>query len=252
MPRDPHDPTIRVPQLSTQHPALSTRFLLAVACLTLCASAGCGTDVTDLAVQAGSSAAFTLLDIFLTDAANSIVQQNRPAPANEDADDDDAADGDGDGNGGDDGPGDLSPGEQAYVAQDCGVCHGGNAEGASAPAMAGLDELDALNARFADGAAHYGKSLSDQEITDVAAWLLGDDATGDGGADAVAAGAEAFAAGTCPLCHGADAGGGAGPTLAGLDEQAALEARFADGASHNGNTLTDQEIADVAAWLAGL
>ena len=110
-----------------------------------------------------------------------------------------------------------------------------------------MDESAALEDRFAGGVTHNGTTLIEQEIAEVAAWLLGEVIDGD-----AAAGAAAYAAGTCTLCHGPEAEGDVGPTLAGMDELAALEERYSGGASHNGNTLTDQEIMDVAAWLASL
>jgi cytochrome c551 len=199
--------------------------------------------------QSASSGAFTLMDIFLTDAANSLLDQQQAPPPRDRADDD------GD-DGGDDGDGDgaASPGEAAYVAQNCGACHGAAGEGGSAPALAGMDQLAALDERFAGGANHLGTTLTDQEILDVADWLLGDDAAGNGGdgGDQLVAGADAYAAGNCAACHGADAEGGSGPAMAGMDELAALEERFGGGANHLGTTLTDQEIEDVAAWLASL
>jgi cytochrome c551 len=211
------------------------------------APAGCGTDVDQILAQSGSSAVFTLMDIFLTDAANSILDQQQPPPDRDRDDDDDEGDGDGGGDGA------ASPGEAAYVAQGCGVCHGDNAEGGSGPALAGIDELAALEDRFAGGASHLGTTLTDQEIQDVAAWLLGDDtADGGNGDDELTAGADAYAAGNCAACHGAQAEGASGPAMAGMDELAALEGRFTGGANHFGSTLTDEEINSVAAWLASL
>ena len=221
--------------------------VLLFAAAVLMASSGCGTDVRELVAQTGSSAAFTMLDIFLTDATNSILDQSEPPPARAGDDDEDGGDGD-DGDGGD-----LSPGQAAYVAQGCGACHGDNGEGGSGPALAGDDQLAALDERFGGGASHLGTTLTDEEIEDVAAWLAGDETADDGGDDdELAAGADAFAAGNCGPCHGADAEGASAPALAGADEQAALEARFSGGADHFGTTLTDQEIDDLAAWLAGL
>lgn len=230
--------------------------LTACAAFVLLTSAGCGTNAEAVFAQSGSSAAFTLLDIFLTDTANAMLDQRQPPPGGGGGDED----GDGDEDGGDGGDGDgggaVSPGEQAYADAGCANCHGQNAEGGSGPALFGMDELAALEDRFADGASHLGATLTDQEIADVADWLLGEDTT-DGGADgdaggSAAAGEQAYADAGCAACHGGAAEGGGGPALAGVDELAALEDRFSGGAAHLGTTLTDQEIADVAAWLAGL
>ena len=135
--------------------------------VTFMGSAGCGTDFSEVVFQTGSSAGFTVLDLFLTDAANAMADQFG----------DDKRDSTGgaedDGNGGDDDGVPASPGEQAYQAQNCGACHGQAAEGGSALALAGMDELAALEARFDGGATHMGTALTDQEVADVADWLAG-------------------------------------------------------------------------------
>jgi len=74
---------------------------------------------------------------------------------------------------------------------------------------------------------------------------------GDSSAGDVTRGQSAYADHGCAVCHGADAGGGIGPTLSG-DRLEALRERFGGGATHGGATLDEQQIADVAAWLAGL
>ncbi len=232
---------------SKSRPGTCGRWLV-LACATLLL-AGCGTDFTQVAGQAGTATAHTVLDLWLTDLANAVLDQHQPPP---DGDREDAADdGDDDDADADDGAGAASPGEAAFVAQGCGVCHGDNAEGASSPALAGMDELAALEQRFAGGGIHMGAALTDQEIADVADWLLGDDAA-DGGGDQLVMGEDAYVAGNCGACHGAGAEGGSGPALAGMDSLAALEERFAGGANHLGSTLADQDIEDVAAWLASL
>jgi mono/diheme cytochrome c family protein len=78
-----------------------------------------------------------------------------------------------------------------------------------------------------------------------------EDEGADGGED-VAAGEAAYAAAGCAACHAADASGGSAPALQGPDRLAALEARLGGGGNHFGTTLTDEEIAAVAAWLATL
>jgi len=65
----------------------------------------------------------------------------------------------------------------------------------------------------------------------------------------VAPGQQTFASKGCTGCHGQNAEGGFGPKLSGQDQTDALQERFGGGADHNGITLTDAEIADVAAWL---
>lgn len=72
--------------------------------------------------------------------------------------------------GGDGAAGDPTAGQAAYAANGCGACHGEDAGGVSAPALGG-DRTAALEERFAGGANHLGTTLTDAEITDVAAWL---------------------------------------------------------------------------------
>ncbi|HUU85351.1 MAG TPA: hypothetical protein VM243_17765 [Phycisphaerae bacterium] len=66
-----------------------------------------------------------------------------------------------------------------------------------------------------------------------------------------AAGQAAYATAGCGACHGEDASGASGPDLRG-ERTPALEQRFGGGGNHLGTTLTEQEITDVAAWLATL
>lgn len=81
----------------------------------------------------------------------------------------------------------------------------------------------------------------------------GDDGgNGDGGNGEQDPGEAAFTAKGCGACHGAEGEGGVGPALACRDLVEQMDDRFAGGQSHNGITLTDQEIADVTAWLADL
>jgi len=74
-------------------------------------------------------------------------------------------------NGDDDPP--VAPGQQTFASKGCTGCHGQNAEGGMGPALSGQDQTDALQQRFGGGAAHYGITLTDAEIADVAAWLQG-------------------------------------------------------------------------------
>ncbi len=67
-----------------------------------------------------------------------------------------------------------------------------------------------------------------------------------------AAGQAVYSAAGCGACHGSDASGGLAAGLTGPDLLAALDTLFGGGGNHNGTTLTDQEVQEVAAWLAGL
>ncbi|HEY3246454.1 MAG TPA: c-type cytochrome [Phycisphaerae bacterium] len=69
-------------------------------------------------------------------------------------------------------PPDAARGRQAYVDHMCAVCHGENAAGNPPfPNLQGPDRLPALQQRFSAGRVHNGRTLSEQEIADVAAYL---------------------------------------------------------------------------------
>ena len=214
--------------------------------LGLCASVvlaglvGCGSNMDSILAQAGSAAGNTALDLLLTDFMNQAADafdQNAPQPVGDDADDD-----------GDDGDAPAgSPGEQAYAAAGCGACHGAAGEGGSAPALTGVDQTDALNARFADGAVHLGTTLTEQEIADVAAWLLGDEADGGGDDGRAALDGAALYADDCSACHGADGASGFAPDATGLSETD-VAAGLGSG-SHAAISLSEEEISAITMFL---
>lgn len=223
---------------ATNHPFNRTR-RTALTAMTLAAAlglAGCGNNVADLLYQGISAAGNTALDLWLTDLANDIADQVNPPP--------------------DDGlpEGDATAGQAAYVAKGCSVCHGANAEGGSGPSLAGMNEWPELIELFGDGGVHRSRTLTDDEVEDVATWLLtlepseGEEPIPNGDA---AAGEAAFAAADCAACHGAAGEGGSAPALADMNEFNELKARFEGGATHFGRTLSDEEIEDVATWLLG-
>ncbi|HUU85350.1 MAG TPA: hypothetical protein VM243_17760 [Phycisphaerae bacterium] len=166
--------------------------------------------------------------------------------------------------------GDPVAGEAAYAAAGCGNCHGADAGGE--PNLQGPGQLPAMEERFGGGGNHFGATLSDTDILDVAAWLatLGDQAGGDDGADGgdtppaeagpcdvpgaeAGEGEAAYGANICAACHQADASGSIGPALRGDDRTAALEERFLpEGTAHNGATLTEDEVRDLACWFSSL
>lgn len=95
-----------------------------------------------------------------------------------------------------------------------------------------------------------GNNQDSDEVLITVAPAGGDDG-GEGAPGDPAAGQTAFLDNGCGACHADDATGGMGPALLG-DQIAALQERFSGGADHLGTTLTEGEIADVAAWLAAL
>lgn len=181
-------------------PAALYRVVWLLLPLWLIGAAGCGTNFPDLLVQAGNSAAFTATDVFLTDLANAFLDRldelNQPPDDGdedgEDGDDDDGGDDDGDdGDGDDDGDGgdddgdgdgdgeqpggDPDLGEAMYAAENCGACHCDDASGGcamSAPDLVGAG-FDVLDEYLRGDASHVGikLDLTDQEITDLAAYL---------------------------------------------------------------------------------
>jgi mono/diheme cytochrome c family protein len=92
---------------------------------------------------------------------------------------------------------------------------------------------------------------SDTDDVSITIAAGGDVDGGDTGGGDPVAGQAAYLENGCSACHADDASGGAGPALPGDRTDALLE-RFGGGADHLGTTLTDEEIADVAAWLATL
>jgi len=200
---------------------------------------GCGNNVADLIYQGVAAAGNTALDLWLTDFANNVADQLNPPP------------------GGDENlpDGDANAGEQTYIAKACGVCHGDNAEGGTGPALAGVNELENLTDLFGDGAVHRSRTMTDDEVENVATWLLTLESNGGGGGEVpngdAAAGETAYMAQDCAACHGANGEGGSAPALADMNKFAELKTRFSNGASHFGRTLTDTEIEDVATWLLG-
>lgn len=74
-------------------------------------------------------------------------------------------------------------------------------------------------------------------------------ATGDSGS-----GASLYAA-NCASCHGASAQGGAGPSLAGIGSSSGVVNTILNGTEGMpgfADSLSDQDISDILAWLGGL
>jgi mono/diheme cytochrome c family protein len=217
--------------------AVRGRFAAALMLVAAAALLGCGTNIDALVAQTGNAAATTVLDILLTDFANQVADSFNPPPPQPPVD---GADNTNDNGGG--GTGDPTAGQQVFAAKGCGACHGPAAEGGVGPALMGNDESADLEARFGAGATHNGKTLTEQEIADIAAWLIA--GTSGGGTD----GAAVFAA-NCAACHGADGVSGFAPDIAGFSA-ADLTAGLSSG-THASIALTDEEIAAVAAFLGG-
>ena len=138
------------------------------------ALAGCGTNIEALVAQTGNAAAITVLDLVLTNVANSVAdafdQTDRPSTG--EAEDDGGGNGDadgggdGDGNGGD--GGDESPGAALY-AENCASCHGSDGASGFAPDVTGM-AADVLSAGLESG-SHGSISLTDEEVAELETYL---------------------------------------------------------------------------------
>lgn len=179
------------------------------------------------------------------------------------------------------GAGDVAAGQALFAT--CAACHGAKGEGAGMfPKLAGLsadkaaDLLKKYRAGETVGAntammAPNAKSLSDANITDLAAFIasLGGTAAPAAAAAPAASGKGDAAAGktayaTCAACHGANAeGAGMFPKLAGTpaDKIADLLKKYRAGETVGANTammapnakaLSDADIDNLAAFIGGM
>lgn len=138
---------------------------------------GCGTNFDEVLYQAANATGRTLLDLFLTDFANTLAdsfdQEDTPPSADEVSDD-----------GGTtlpDGPplgeliGDPETGESTFVSNNCAACHCADAAGGcalDAPSLVGV-ATETLDDRLRGDAAHAGGkfNLTDQDIVDMQAYF---------------------------------------------------------------------------------
>jgi|GEM_PF-2356971 len=229
---------------------------------------GCGSNIEEALFQAASATGRQAFDLFLTDVANALAAgieniaddvTNGDDGGNGGGADGGGTDGGGDGGsgggGGDNGGGALDGG--ALFAANCAACHGADGASGFAPDITG-STADEVIAAIMLG-THGSISLSDEELTAIAVWLGGDaGGSGDGGGaagDAVA-GAALFGGNNCGACHCADASGGCAlnaPSLVGLSG-GVLDANLRGDDPHAGGKfdLSDQEMADLETYLAGL
>ena len=69
--------------------------------------------------------------------------------------------------------GDVSSGERLYSAN-CASCHGGDALGGSAPALAGISDSNGVIDMIlygGEGMPGFADTLSDADVSDILAWL---------------------------------------------------------------------------------
>lgn len=227
--------------------------------LTLMLLPGCGSNIEEVLFQAASATGRQAFDIFLTDFANAMAAGFEDIADGDDGADDNgddgADDGDDGGNGGDGDPGNGDGGGAidggALFAANCAACHGADGAGGFAPDITGSTADEVIEAMMLD--THGAIALSDEEMTAIAVWLGGD----AGGPAGDAAGGETlFSGNNCSACHCADASGGCAldaPSLQGVSG-GVLDAMLRGDDPHPGGKfdLSDQDIADLAAFLSSL
>ncbi len=251
------------------------RTIIAAGAAVVMFGSGCGTRINEALLLALESSARTGVDVFLSDLLSDLPNFfTFPPPTGEPGDGDgtDGDDGDGDqpppnGNGGDL-VGDPIAGEALYDINGCGLCHCDDASGDCVPGSPGLQgsTLEANREALQGESAHTGgklPDLTDQDLADLVAFLAdvggGSDGDGGGNGDVVGdpvAGEAFYNANACGACHCADGSGGcvgSAPDVRGTDASTMLD--FVAGeASHAGgkiNDITEQEIADLVAFLEG-
>ncbi len=239
-----------------------TGLCVAVGLLSL---AGCGTDLDQLLFQTAAATGRTLFDIVLTDIANDLADAlEREGESGPDSDDGAGNDGDGDNGSDGDGDGGGDAGEVFFASNNCAACHCEDAGGGcalDAPPLVGV-EADALDDRLRGDADHPGGKfeLSDEDLAALQLYLA---SLGDSGApsfdDLIGdpdAGEAIYSSNGCASCHCADAVGGCAldaPPLVGVGATT-LDDMLRQDAQHPSAKLdlTDQEIVDLEAYLAGV
>ena len=145
-------------------------------------------------------------------------------------------------------------GSETYL-QLCSSCHGAAGEGGAGPALVGIDlspgEITAVISEGAGTMPGFG-SLAESELQAIilfAKRLVAGVATFG---PPVVDGSQLYLD-LCAVCHGADGGGGAGPSLVALDlgeaELSMLIAEGQGGMPGFGSDLTDAELAELVAYV---
>jgi mono/diheme cytochrome c family protein len=145
----------------------TTRFLLASTVI----FAGCGSNVSQLLVQSATAVGQTLLDQWLTDLANALLEEGEGVDASDQPDD--ASNGDAE-NPFEGLTGDAANG-QALYADLCASCHCADAVGGCLLDAPGLLNAEAtlLDAYVRGEEVHpIKRDLTDQDIADLAAFLV--------------------------------------------------------------------------------
>lgn len=233
--------------------------VLIVTGVAVAAVGGCGLNLEQELADALAAAGRSALDQWLTDLANAAADADQP-PANENENDNappaNENDNDAPANENDnEDPDDPAVRGEAIVADDCAACHGADGASGFATDIQGADA--ATLADFVAGAeGHIVIQLSETQIAEVEAYLAtfvdsgngNGDGDGNGGGDAAVG--ESLVADNCAGCHGADGASGFAPDIRNADADLIAAKTGGDG-GHLAITLTEQQIADIAAFLAG-
>ncbi|HSR29296.1 MAG TPA: cytochrome c [Anaerolineae bacterium] len=146
--------------------------------------------------------------------------------------------------------------QDPWALSGCGGCHGASAEGASAPALAGSPQpfsaFETVVRQGTEGMPKYSASqISDQTLQDIYTWLQAQvqvpTATDELEQDP-------WTQSACAGCHGVNALGGSGPSLAGTSQPfSAFETVVRQGAEgmppFSGTQLSDQTLQAIYEWL---
>lgn len=151
--------------------------------------------------------------------------------------------------------GSSTTGSSLFTSNGCGACHGSNGAGDVGPNIQGATP-DMIVAMAGNGRMS-SVSVTAQEATDLSAYLetlTGERGASSGGVTLVGDatnGAQLFQDNFCFSCHGTDATGGIGPNI-----QADTVERISNFVGvippMDSIELTDQDRADIVAWLQTL
>ncbi|UCF33413.1 MAG: cytochrome c [Phycisphaerales bacterium] len=150
---------------------------LAVLILLLIVAGGCGSGVNDVLLQAFAATGQTIVDLALTEAANSIAEaceETDDVNGDQDSDNGNGVDG-GNGDNGDNGDNGGNGGGELdgaqLMADNCAACHGADGASGFAPDITGMSGEE-LSAGVA-GPSHVPIDLTDAEYAAIAEFLDG-------------------------------------------------------------------------------
>jgi mono/diheme cytochrome c family protein len=156
-------------------------------------------------------------------------------------------------------PGTAELEEDPWTQSGCGGCHGANAEGGSAPVLAGrqysYDDFQQVVRQGAEGMPAYSSSeLGDRDLQCMYGWLQAQVQVPAGTAELVQ---DPWTQSGCSGCHGANAEGGSAPVLAGrqysYDEFLQVVRQGAEGMpAYSSGQISDTELRQLYDWLRAI